>query len=417
MKTRSERIAATLRDRILRDELPAGTHLQEIPLSEAMGVSRTPVRSALQAIAAEGLLDYLPKRGYTVRDFSLAEIETAHEVRANLEGMACRLAAERGLSHEREAELGDILGRGDRILAKGRLDEADRQPWIEMNDAFHSLILDCAGNRMLTGLVEQTHRVPLGSRRAIHWYDFQAVRGSHQLHHRIFGYIRDRKAVNAEALMREHILQAVEQIRGRTAARAETHPPSKPGRRRVRRPLPTEEEPMLVKQLHHVAYRCNDAQETAKFYTDVLGLKYTMAYSADHVPSTGEDSPHFHLFFEMEDGSCVAFFEVPESPEMEFDPNTPSWVQHLALRVDSMDDLLAAKKRLEDHGLEVLGPTDHGMCQSIYFHDPSGHRLELTCSTLTPEMHKTLSESAEAMLEQWSKTKRAVPNPLQAAGY
>jgi catechol 2,3-dioxygenase-like lactoylglutathione lyase family enzyme len=174
---------------------------------------------------------------------------------------------------------------------------------------------------------------------------------------------------------------------------------------------------MLVKQLHHVAYRCKDAKETAEFYTDVLGLKYTMAYSADFVPSTQEDSPHFHLFFEMEDGSCVAFFEVPESPEMTFDPNTPGWVQHLALRVDSMDELLAAKKKLEDRGLEVLGPTDHGMCQSIYFHDPSGHRLELTYSTLTPEMHKTLSDSAEEMLEQWSKTKRAVPNPLQAMGH
>ncbi len=224
MKTRSERVAETLRDRILRGEFPAGTHLQEIPLSEAMGVSRTPIRSALQAIAAEGLLDYLPKRGYTVREFSLAEIETAHEVRANLEGMACRLAAERGLTAEQETEFEDILARGDRILAKGRLEEMDRLPWIEMNDAFHGLILDCADNRMLTGLIEQTYRVPLGSRRVIHWYDFQAIRGSHQLHHRIFGYIRARKAVNGEALMREHILQAVDQIRGRTAPPATETP-------------------------------------------------------------------------------------------------------------------------------------------------------------------------------------------------
>ena len=74
---------------------------------------------------------------------------------------------------------------------------------------------------------------------------------------------------------------------------------------------------MLVKQLHHVAYRCKDAKETAKFYTDVLGLKYTMAYSADFVPSTQETSPHFHLFFEMEDGSCVAFFEVECAPRDE----------------------------------------------------------------------------------------------------
>lgn len=168
---------------------------------------------------------------------------------------------------------------------------------------------------------------------------------------------------------------------------------------------------MLVKSLHHVAYRCRDAKETAAFYTEILGLKYMMAVSSDDVPSTQEFSPHFHLFFEMEDGSYVAFFEVPESPDMGFDPNTPDWVQHLALRVGSMDELLAAKARLEEHGIEVLGPTDHKICQSIYFRDPSGHRLELTYPTMTDHMTKVLAESAESMLEEWNKTKRAVPVP------
>jgi glyoxylase I family protein len=169
---------------------------------------------------------------------------------------------------------------------------------------------------------------------------------------------------------------------------------------------------MLVKSLHHVAYRCKDAKQTAEFYTKALGLKYKMAVSADTVLSTGEYSPHFHLFFEMEDGSSVAFFEVPESPEMGFDPNTPDWVQHLALRVDSLEDLLAAKKRLEDMGVEVLGPADHRICLSIYFHDPSGHRLELTFPTETPEMTAAFQRAAPEMLEAWAKTKRAVPNPI-----
>jgi catechol 2,3-dioxygenase-like lactoylglutathione lyase family enzyme len=169
---------------------------------------------------------------------------------------------------------------------------------------------------------------------------------------------------------------------------------------------------MLVKSLHHVAYRCKNAKETAEFYTKALGLKYSMAVSADTVLSTGEYSPHFHLFFEMEDGSCVAFFEVPESPEMGFDPNTPDWVQHLALRVGSMEELLAAKKRLQDLGIEVLGPADHRICQSIYFHDPSGHRLELAYPTQTPAMTASLKGSAETMLGLWEKTKRAVPNAI-----
>jgi catechol 2,3-dioxygenase-like lactoylglutathione lyase family enzyme len=169
---------------------------------------------------------------------------------------------------------------------------------------------------------------------------------------------------------------------------------------------------MLVKSLHHVAYRCRNAKETAEFYTKALGLEYSMAVSADTVLSTGEYSPHFHLFFEMEDGSCVAFFEVPESPEMAFDPNTPDWVQHLAMRVGSMEELLAAKKRLQDMGIEVLGPADHRICQSIYFHDPSGHRLELSYPTQTPEMTTALRNSAETMLGKWEKTKRAVPNAI-----
>lgn len=169
---------------------------------------------------------------------------------------------------------------------------------------------------------------------------------------------------------------------------------------------------MLVKSLHHVAYRCKNAKETAEFYTRALGLKYKMAVSADTVLSTGEYSPHFHLFFEMEDGSSVAFFEVPESPDMGFDPNTPDWVQHLALRVGSMEELLAAKKRLQGMGIEVLGPADHRICQSIYFHDPSGHRLELTFPTETPEMTAAMQTAAPAMLEQWNKTKRAVPNAI-----
>ncbi len=169
---------------------------------------------------------------------------------------------------------------------------------------------------------------------------------------------------------------------------------------------------MLVKSLHHVAYRCKNAKETAEFYTRALGLKYKMAVSADTVLSTGEYSPHFHLFFEMEDGSSVAFFEVPESPEMGFDPNTPDWVQHLALRVGSMDELLAAKKRLQDMGIEVLGPADHKICQSIYFHDPSGHRLELAYPTETPQMVSAMQNAAQTMLDAWDKTKRAVPNAI-----
>ena len=164
---------------------------------------------------------------------------------------------------------------------------------------------------------------------------------------------------------------------------------------------------MDIKSLHHVAYRCKDAKQTADFYTKVLGLEYAMAMAEDRVPSTGEESPYMHIFFRMADGSYVAFFEIPESPPMGRDENTPLWVQHLALRVPDEETLMRNKKRIESHGVDVLGPVDHGICKSIYFFDPNGHRLELAVDCMTDDMKQRLSSVSVDMLKEWTKTKRA----------
>lgn len=164
---------------------------------------------------------------------------------------------------------------------------------------------------------------------------------------------------------------------------------------------------MTVQGLHHVAYRCRDAKETTEFYAKYLGLEMSIAVAENEVPSTGEWSPHIHIFLEMGDGSFLAFFELPESPDMEMDQNTPDWVQHLALKVPSKDELLAAKKRLEDGGIDVVGPTNHKICESIYFFDPSGHRMELTVDLSTPDMTREFNRRAAPLLEEWAKTKRA----------
>ncbi|MDA0238434.1 MAG: VOC family protein [Proteobacteria bacterium] len=162
---------------------------------------------------------------------------------------------------------------------------------------------------------------------------------------------------------------------------------------------------MPVQKLHHVVYRCNDAKETADFYVNLLELKYAIAVSEDNVPSTGEAMPYFHLFLEMGDGSHVAFFEVPSCAPMQKDPNTPEWVQHLALEVESMDELERMRKKLDDAGVELVGPTDHGFCQSIYFFDPNGHRLELTYQNGDDAMMQKLRDTAEPMLTEWTKSK------------
>jgi glyoxylase I family protein len=164
---------------------------------------------------------------------------------------------------------------------------------------------------------------------------------------------------------------------------------------------------MNIKRIHHVAYRCRDAKETVEWYQRVLDMDFVLAIAEDQVPSTKEPDPYIHLFMDAGMGNVLAFFELPNSPEMGRDNNTPEWVQHIAFEVEGMEELLAAKERIMAQGIDVLGPTNHGIFQSIYFHDPNGHRLELATNTQTEEEMQILHEVAPAMLEEWSRTKKA----------
>ena len=165
--------------------------------------------------------------------------------------------------------------------------------------------------------------------------------------------------------------------------------------------------PVKLSRIHHVAYRCRDAKETVDWYARVLGMDYTTAFAEDHVPSTGEYDPYMHVFLDAGGGNVLAFFELPNQPEMGRDANTPAWVQHLAFEVPDLDALLAAKAHIEAQGVEVLGPTYHGIFRSIYFFDPNGHRLELACNIGTAEQHAELKRVAPLMLEEWNRTKTA----------
>lgn len=164
---------------------------------------------------------------------------------------------------------------------------------------------------------------------------------------------------------------------------------------------------MLIQKIHHVAYRCIDAKQTANWYEKHLGMKYMLAFAEDSVPSTKAPDPYMHIFLDAGQGNVLAFFELPTYPAMDRDHNTPEWVQHLAFEVDSEDTLMAAKARLEADGIEVIGPTDHTLFKSIYFFDPNGHRLELATNTGTQKMLQELDKVKTAMLDEWSITKRA----------
>jgi glyoxylase I family protein len=164
---------------------------------------------------------------------------------------------------------------------------------------------------------------------------------------------------------------------------------------------------MKLKRIHHVAYRCNDAGQTVDFYKRVLSMDFMLAFAEDQVPSTKEPDPYMHVFLDAGMGNVLAFFELPTQPPMDRDHNTPQWVQHIAFEVANYAALLDAKEHIENAGVDVLGPVNHGIFQSIYFFDPNGHRLELVANTQTQEQLDELQRVAPAMLEEWSRTKKA----------
>ncbi|HAN68374.1 MAG TPA: glyoxalase [Halieaceae bacterium] len=164
---------------------------------------------------------------------------------------------------------------------------------------------------------------------------------------------------------------------------------------------------MNIRRIHHVAYRCNDARETVEFYQRALNMQLVLAIAEDEVPSTQEPDPYMHVFLDAGMGNVLAFFELPNSPPMGRDDNTPEWVQHIAFELDSEEALLAAKLELEEQDIAVLGPTHHGIFRSIYFFDPNGHRLELAVNIAQPGDLARLHAVAPEMIEEWSRTRRA----------
>ena len=163
---------------------------------------------------------------------------------------------------------------------------------------------------------------------------------------------------------------------------------------------------MKIERFHHVAFRCKDAKETVDFYKRVLNMDLLGAIAEDKVPSTKAPDPYMHIFLDAGSGNILAFFELPNSPPMGRDENTPVWTQHIAFEVKDMDALHEARKRALDAGLDVIGPTDHNIFQSIYFFDPSGHRLEVAAWSATPEKMKKMKDVSQEMIEEWSRTKK-----------
>lgn len=164
--------------------------------------------------------------------------------------------------------------------------------------------------------------------------------------------------------------------------------------------------PPPIQQLHHYAYRARDAEETRHFYEDILGLPMYHIIQSDHVPSTGEYCPYTHFFFRLQDGSFIAFFDLGDDEAALPSPNTPLWVNHVAFRVNSLAELDTMKARLQAHGVEVIGITDHHIFKSIYFFDPNGVRLELSAQVANEFQMLKESKTAHARLDEWTARKQ-----------
>ncbi len=157
----------------------------------------------------------------------------------------------------------------------------------------------------------------------------------------------------------------------------------------------------MIKGLHHNAYRCRDSEQTRKFYEDFLGLPLQLAFKIKQT-ITGRESRVLHSFYQMDDGSFLAFFEEPDvsfefKPQRDFD-------LHIALEVEH-DQLLEMMEKGRQAGIETRGISDHDFIHSIYFRDPNGYVIELTAKTATHNAVTFNSATAHEILAQWQNTK------------
>lgn len=199
-----------LRELILTGQLAAGARIAELALVDLLGVSRTPIRTALMRLEQEGLLEALPAGGYAVRTFSEREVADAIELRGTLEGLAARLAAERGVQTRALADARVCLDQIDQLLFDHSLSDDMFSEYVRLNAQFHRLLADMPCSGVLSREIERAGSLPFASPSGfvgVHINNVAArdmlVVAQHQ-HRQVLDAIERREAGRAEALMREH---------------------------------------------------------------------------------------------------------------------------------------------------------------------------------------------------------------------
>jgi GntR family transcriptional regulator of vanillate catabolism len=230
-----------IREMILAEELPPGARVTEVGLATRLGVSRTPIRSILPTLAAEGLIEPIGKRGFAVRAFSETECLEALELRAYLEAYAGRLLAKNGISPADLAMLEACLEEGDQLFSKGHLDREDEQQYGAMNEKFHRVIVDACNVHLVRTILDRLNRVPfvapsvivfdqIGLRTA-----YEQLMRAHGFHHAIVEAIKTRDGERVEVLFREHANQQRLSMFSRRAQQHASQPKPGPAIRRRKR--------------------------------------------------------------------------------------------------------------------------------------------------------------------------------------
>ncbi|MCA0873788.1 GntR family transcriptional regulator [Seohaeicola saemankumensis] len=214
--TQFDKALLGLRSLVMSGEFEVSARLPEVSLSERLGISRTPLRQAMDRLVSEGLLERIDTGGCRVASFTIEDITDAIEIRGVIEGTAARLAAERGADPGLLAEADRVLEQIDAALdAPGG---ADFDAYVRLNARFHDLLARLAGSAVIRREAERVARLPLASPSSFLqgqelYPDFQASLVRAQRHHRlILSAIRGREGARAEALAREHARLARENL-------------------------------------------------------------------------------------------------------------------------------------------------------------------------------------------------------------
>ena len=241
MSNQLDEVVQSLREIILAGTFTSEHKLREVALADDLDVSRTLVRLALGKLENEGLVYREPNRGFRVGSFTLDEVTDAIVVRGELEGMAARLAAERGLSVSEEKQATALVRHMDGVLEQGMTNLEARTQWIDLNAEFHDLIIAASGNRIVAQTIARLSRMPLVSSRALVFdqsdkqKSLGRIHAAHQDHKEVLDAILSRRGSSAEHCMRDHALKSARNKRASfEAMRGIDHEPRLPGLALVR---------------------------------------------------------------------------------------------------------------------------------------------------------------------------------------